>query len=336
MTEKTIQPNGFTEVVVDEVEAGMRLDSFLACRFAEFSRAKVQRAITLGQATVDGVQAKSSVKLNLGQRVQFRLPKIETEAPIAEDIQLDIVFEDDHLIGINKPAGMVVHPAKGHWSGTLTSALAFHFEQLSSCGGEARPGIVHRLDRDTSGIIVIAKTDDAHSRLAQQFESRTVEKTYWAIVTPAPDRDRDEIKLPIGSHPYQREKMAIRSGHKSSRNAQTFYEVLERGGKYALLAVAPKTGRTHQIRVHLSHIGSPVLCDRLYGGRSQITEADILGPTATNRVVLNRQALHAMSIRIRHPITNNELLLEAPPADDLKDTWSLIQDSKNKICRLPV
>ena len=330
MSEKTIQTNGSTEVVVGEVEAGMRLDSFLASRFSEFSRAKVQRAITLGNASIDGVQSKSSVKLTPGQKVQFRLPRIESDAPVAEDIDLDIVFEDEHLIGINKPPGMVVHPAKGHWSGTLTSALAFHFEQLSSCGGESRPGIVHRLDRDTSGIIVIAKTDDAHARLAQQFESRTVEKTYWAIVTPAPDRDRDEIKLPIGSHPYQREKMAIRSGHKSSRNAQTFYEVQERQGRYALLAIAPKTGRTHQIRVHLAHIGSPVLCDRLYGGRSQITELEIVGQSGSDRVVLNRQALHAKSIQIRHPVTNETLFLEAPPADDLKDTWTLIQDSMTR------
>jgi len=164
----------------------------------------------------------------------------------------------------------VVHPSRGHLGGTLVNALAHHFSQLSGVGGTCRPGIVHRLDRDTSGILVVAKTDAAHIALAAQWEQRTIVKEYFAIVAGVPDRDRDRIDQPIGMHPHQREKMAIRAGHTTSREASTFYEVQERLAGFAALHVHPFTGRTHQIRVHLAHIGYPVLCDRIYGGRPRL------------------------------------------------------------------
>ena len=317
--------NQVNTVVVQDEDDKTRLDSFLVRHFGQYSRAKIQRAINKGHASINGKACKSSFRLSPGQQVTFQLPPVQTDAPIPEDIPLDVIYEDDHLIGINKPPRMVVHPAKGHWSGTLTAALAFHFEQLSSVGGPTRPGIVHRLDRDTSGIIIVAKTDQAHARLSKQFETRTVTKKYVAFVAPRPDRDRDHIEQPIGAHPYQREKMAIRADHKTSRNASTFYEVLETAGRFAKLLVSPKTGRTHQIRVHLAHVRSPVLADKLYGGRSQFKESDIIR-TGSEEVILDRQALHAASITFRHPETDAPLTLEAPLADDLEQTWQKISE----------
>ena len=216
---------------------------------------------------------------------------------------------------------MVVHPAKGHWSGTLTAALAHHFQTLSSVGGPSRPGIVHRLDRETSGVIVVARTDSAHLHLAKQFEQRTTHKEYFAITAGSPDRDRDVIRQPIGVHPYQREKMAIRADHKTSRDAETFYEVTERFGKHALVTVLPKTGRTHQIRVHLAHIGCPILCDRLYSGRSQLTEGELVPNSAhPDTVLLERVALHARRLELLHPAANKPIAFEAPLPDDIQRT----------------
>ncbi|MCU0960580.1 MAG: RluA family pseudouridine synthase, partial [Pirellulaceae bacterium] len=227
--------------------------------------------------------------------------------------------EDCDLVAINKPPGLVVHPSKGHAGGTLVNALAGHFEQLSSLGGTRRPGIVHRLDRDTSGILIVAKTDQAHLDLARQWERRTIEKEYFALVAGVPDRDRDTIDQPIGVHPYQREKMAIRARHGASREATTFYTVLERFVGFAALAVQPHTGRTHQIRVHLAHIGCPVLCDRLYGGRARITLGEIQH-SADPSPILDRQALHARRLRLSHPRTGAPLEFEAPLPHDILQT----------------
>ena len=200
--------------------------------------------------------------------------------------------------------------------GDADRALAFHFENLSTHGGPTRPGIVHRLDRDTSGVLVVAKTDATHMRLAEQFEQRTTEKEYFAIVVGVPDRDRDVIDLPIGPHPSHREKMAIRRGRPDSRESQTFYEVIERFEGFAALKVLPKTGRTHQIRLHLTHIGFPVLCDRLYGGRARITRGELSRDATDTTVLLERQALHARRLKIVSPTTGEPLEFVAPlPAD---------------------
>ena len=213
---------------------------------------------------------------------------------------------------------MVVHPARGHWSGTLASALQFHFGgQLSNSGGPTRPGIVHRLDRDTSGVILVAKHDLAHGQLAEQFQTRAIEKEYFAIVAGVPVRDRDVIDAPIGMHPHHREKMAIRRDAPDSRPAETFYEVLERFDGFAAVRVLPKTGRTHQIRVHLDHIGCPVLCDRQYGGRARITRGEIRRDRTDETVMLDRQALHARRLRFTHPNTGATIEVEAPLPTDL-------------------
>ncbi len=314
---------------VEEDDAHVRLDSFLVKHNPGFSRARIQRAVGKGSARVDNVVAKCSLRLKTGQVVCFSPPAPATDDQIPEDIPLDVLHEDDHVVAVNKPPDMVVHPAKGHWSGTLTAALSFRFKNLSSVGGATRPGIVHRLDRETSGVILVAKTDEAHRTLASQFENRTVEKEYIALVSPSPDRDRDLIDKPIGNHPYQREKKAIRTDHKSARQSQTFYEVVERFRGFAIINCKPKTGRTHQIRVHLAHVGCAVLCDRLYSGRSAVSLADFSGkriPEHEDLVLLKRQALHAHRIAFAHPATGDRLEISAPVPTDIQQTIDAIRE----------
>ena len=321
--------------IVYDADHNERLDSFLAKQFAKHSRVKIQRAIAARQVLVDGDSAKSSTRLKKGQVVTVDDLRVDSEEPIPEKIDLDVLYEDDSIIAINKPSAMVVHPAKGHWSGTLTSALAYHFQQLSQVGGPTRPGIVHRLDRDTSGVIIVAKTDEAHLNLAAQFEKRVVEKEYLAIVTPAPDRDQDLIEKPIGAHPYQREKKAIRDHHVSSRPASTMFEVVERLQGFALVRVRPKTGRTHQIRVHMAHIGSPVLCDALYSGRSRLSIDELSGKTAGGTMLLNRQALHAHRLKIQHPTSGKVLEIEAPLPEDIQQTLAALREFRGDGRRAP-
>ncbi len=307
---------------------GVRLDLFLAQHFPTHSRVQLRKAINAATVEVDGRREKASHRLRLGQRVRLTLPVIPREAPVPEDIPLDVLYEDEHMAAINKPPGMVVHPAKGHWTGTLTSALQFHFDRLSGAGGPTRPGIVHRLDRDTSGVLVVAKTDQAHFALSDQFAARTVEKEYFALVAGSPDRDRDLIDLPLGVHPYQREKMAVRRDHPTSRPAQTFYEVTERFAGLAALRVAPKTGRTHQIRVHLNSTGCPVLCDRMYGGRAQLTRGELTGDAADETILLDRQALHAGRLAINHPQSGERLEFQAPLASDIAEVLRVLRESR--------
>jgi 23S rRNA pseudouridine1911/1915/1917 synthase len=313
------------ELVVDRAAAGMRLDSFLAERCPRHSRVQLRRAVSSGNVTVDGKHLKAAYRLRAGETVSIILPEVPRQSPRPEDIPLEILYEDACLIAINKPAGMVVHPARGHWTGTLASALAHHVAQLSTVGGPVRPGIVHRLDRDTSGVLVAAKTDQAHLALTAQFERRTTEKEYFAIVAGVPDRDRDVIQQPIGVHPYQREKMAIRARHHTAREAETFYEVERRFRGFAALRVFPKTGRTHQIRLHLAHIGCPVLCDRQYGGRSQITLGEIIRGREDDQVLLRRQALHARRLKLIHPQTQQDIEFEAPLPEDMARVLDKLQ-----------
>ncbi|MEM9353958.1 MAG: RluA family pseudouridine synthase [Planctomycetota bacterium] len=311
-------------VVVEPHEAGQRLDVFLHSRLLETSRSRIRAAIGNGNASVDGQPAKPSAKLKAGQRVEFTPAEPPAEGPEPEAIELDILYEDEAIAVVNKPAAMVVHPAKGHWSGTLASALVHRFGSLSQHGGPTRPGIVHRLDRDTTGVIVVARNDAAHANLAAQFEARTVAKQYLAIVVGQPDRDRDIVDHPIGAHPSQREKMALRAGHSTSREALTEYAVDERLGPVALVRAFPKTGRTHQIRLHLLHAGYPILCDKLYSGRASLRENEAQAwldkrqpkTTTESRVLLDRQALHALALEIDHPQTGERLKFTAPlPAD---------------------
>jgi 23S rRNA pseudouridine1911/1915/1917 synthase len=318
-----------TEVVLtaDADSAGTRLDVFLARTFPEQSRSFLARSIDKGAVRVDGVVARASHKLREGMIVCMTVPEPPRAGPVAEEIPLEFVHLDEWLAVVNKPAGMVVHPAKGNWKGTLAGALRWHLERadaagngasgLSNAGGPTRPGIVHRLDRDTSGVIIVARNEEVHHALAKQFEQRTVTKTYLAITQGQPQFDRDEINLPIGIHPYQREKMAVRRDHSTSREAVTRFEVLERYRGAALVKVAPKTGRTHQIRVHLAAIGCPVLCDGLYSGRTRIEPAFFgLVDDGAGTALIERQALHAASLAVDHPVARERIEFAAPlPAD---------------------
>jgi 23S rRNA pseudouridine1911/1915/1917 synthase len=306
------------EVVVPEGQAGARIDWFLAQHFSSYSRVLLRKAINATGVTVDGVRVKASYRLHSGERIAIALPPPQREGPEPENIPLDVLYEDSQIAVIDKPPGMVVHPAKGHWSGTLTAALQFHFDQLSTAGGPTRPGIVHRLDRDTSGVMVVAKNDQAHVQLAAQFENRAVEKEYLAICAGVPSRDRDLVDLPVGAHPYQRDKMAVRHEHATSRAAQTFYEVAERFDGFSAIKVLPKTGRTHQIRLHLASIGCAVLCDRLYGGRALITRGEISRDPSDTEVLLDRQALHARRLKIRHPESGEMVEWIAPVSADME------------------
>lgn len=305
------------ELTIQAAESGCRLDAYLAAQFPDYSRVHLRRIIMAGGVKIDGRGGKPAYRLKPGQRVAVSLPELPRQSPRPENIPLEILFEDEHLVVVNKPPGMVVHPARGHWSGTLASALQFRFgPTLSSAGGLSRPGIVHRLDRDTSGAILVARNDQAHAKLAKQFASRSIEKEYFALVTGAPPYDRDMIDCPIGFHPRVREKMAVRHDGAQTRPAQTFYETVERFEGFSAVIARPKTGRTHQIRVHLNHLGCPVLCDRQYGHRSQITRGEIRRDPSDELVLLDRQALHARRLRFLHPFTSLPIEIEAPlPAD---------------------
>ncbi|WP_390620395.1 RluA family pseudouridine synthase [Stieleria varia] len=318
----------FRDFVVTQAGDGQRIDLFLTQACDGYSRTQIRAAVQNDGATIDGRIVRPSFRLRAGQQLRFRVPDEMTDDVVPENIALDILYEDDGLVVVNKPAGMVVHPARGNWTGTLTSALAHRFQSLSDIGGPTRPGIVHRLDRDTSGVIVVAKTNATHIHLADQFHDRHVEKEYFAITMGPIDRDRDVIDMPIGRHPYQRDKMAIREGHETSKPASTFYEVIRRCGRFTQVRVRPKTGRTHQIRVHLSHIGTPILCDRLYAGHSVVPRWMLLGESqsaAKSDIVLSRQALHARRLTFSHPQTGKEMTFEAPIPEDLQRAIDVIE-----------
>jgi 23S rRNA pseudouridine1911/1915/1917 synthase len=319
---------------VEPEHANLRIDLYLTLKIDGYSRVFLRRVVMQGFVRVDGREVKPAFHVVPGQQIEVNdLPPAPQDGPIPEAIALDILYEDESIVAINKSPGMVVHPAKGHWSGTLTAALAHHFKQLSDAGGPTRPGIVHRLDRETSGVILIAKTNEVHYKLCAQFEARQVQKTYVAIIAGTLDRDRDRIIQPIGHHPYQREKMAIRSGHPSSRYAETQFEVTQRFPGYALLKVSPKTGRTHQIRLHLAHIGCPVLCDRLYAGHAEIRLGQLLRRSARglplrpedSQAVLARHALHALEIQVEHPKTQKKLTISAPIPADMQRVLDILQ-----------
>ncbi len=320
------------EFEVDEESANQRVDFYVSMKCDGYSRMFLRTVFVAGKVRVDGRPVKPAFRVQTGQKISIDLPPVPNDGPIPEDIPLDILFEDEYLVIINKPAGMVVHPAKGHWNGTLTSALAFHFQNLSNAGGPTRPGIVHRLDRDTTGVIAIAKSNEVHFKLSAQFEAREVSKEYHAIVVGSLELDRDWIRAPIGHHPYQRDKMAIRAGHESSRDAETFYEVIKRFIGYSYVRVLPKTGRTHQIRVHLSHIGCPVLADRLYAGHAKATRGQLLRKQSLglphqpsdDDVVISRHALHAHKLAFSHPITGQAMEFVSPIAADMQETLKIL------------
>ncbi len=313
-------------VTIAAAEAGERLDRVLAARIPALSRSRLKALILDGQVTIAGRTIRDpALSVNSGDTVTVTLPPPEPAEPRGENIPLDIVYEDDALIVIDKPAGLVVHPAAGHSDGTLVNALIAHCgDSLSGIGGVKRPGIVHRLDKDTSGLMVAAKTDKAHRALSAQFANKAeseLERGYLAFVWGAPDKPRGTIDAPLDRHPRSRDKRAVREG---GREAVTHWRVLERytsaDGKpvASLLACTLETGRTHQIRVHLAHIGYPILGDETYATGFK-TKAALLGPKAKAALEeLARQALHAYLLVIKHPDSGENLAFQAELPGDLR------------------
>ena len=272
----------------------------------------MQRLIDDGDVVVNGRQAKPSYKLRAHDHVEAELTALPLASFAPQDIPIEIVYEDDDLVVVNKPAGMVVHPAAGVAAGTLANALAFHFQKLSSGRGEARPGIVHRLDKDTSGLLVVAKTESAHDDLANQFRAREIFKTYVALVHGQLEKDRGEIEQPIARDPRHRTRMAVVRG---GRPALSLYRVRQKFDRFSLLDVELKTGRTHQIRVHLAWLKHPVVGDKTYGGGRDKT---IVDSVIRSRIAkLGRQFLHAEKLGFRHPRTQDFKKFTAPLPTDL-------------------
>ncbi|MCC6888321.1 MAG: RluA family pseudouridine synthase [Hyphomicrobiales bacterium] len=312
-------------VVVPEARSGERLDRMLASAISDLSRSRIKDLILAGEVAVGGRTVRDpGQRVNVGEAITLRCPPPQPAAPAAESIPLAVVFEDDALIVIDKPRGMIVHPGGGRSSGTLVNALIAHCgESLSGIGGVRRPGIVHRLDKDTTGLMVAAKTDRAHVGLAAQFADHgrtgSLRRGYLAFVWGVPDRPRGSINEPLDRHPRARDKMAVRAG---GRAAITHWEVLERYADAAgapvasLIACRLETGRTHQIRVHLAHAGHPLIGDPLYGTGFQ-TKAARLDPACSALVAgLGRQALHAYLLVIEHPVTGRLLEFQSElPAD---------------------
>ncbi|XQQ04917.1 MAG: RluA family pseudouridine synthase [Leptolyngbya sp. IPPAS B-1204] len=287
------------QLVADK--AGGRLDRWLAEQVPDLSRSRIQKLIEQGQVQLNG-QVCNSQKLVVqpGDCIQVTIPAAKPLDLVPEERPLDILYEDEHLLIINKPVGLVVHPAPGHEGGTLVNALLAYCNNLAGIGGVQRPGIVHRLDKDTSGALAIAKTDLAHQHLQSQFKTKTARREYLAVVYGAPTQSRGTIDAPIGRHPVERKKMAIVSEDRGGRRAVTHWEVAERLGNYTLMRFQLETGRTHQIRVHSAHIGHPVVGDPVYSSGRAVG------------VNLPGQALHAWKLTLQHPVTGDWIEVIAP------------------------
>jgi 23S rRNA pseudouridine1911/1915/1917 synthase len=324
-------PAGPRELLIDETHAGERLDKLLAAHFPDLSRARIQALIETGAVLCDGVVVDArGRKARPGERYVIRVPEPEAAAPAPEAMSLAIVYEDAEVIVIDKPAGLTVHPAPGHASGTLVNALLAHCgASLSGIGGIKRPGIVHRLDKDTTGLLVVAKTDRAHQSLAAQFAAHgadgRLERGYRAIVWGVPDRPRGTVEAPIGRSRHNRTRMAV-VPKAAGRWAATRFEVLETFAPAdapagikpvaSLLALTLETGRTHQVRVHMAHIGHPLLGDTAYGAGFKASARHLGEKAQAALAALGRQALHAAILGFEHPTTHTPLRFASPlPAD---------------------
>ena len=285
---------------VEPGEGGRRLDVVIAARVPSLSRSRIAQLVADGHVRVDGTPRKPAFRVGSGQAVEVVVPPPVAVALRPEAIPLEIVLEDADLVVVNKPAGLTVHPAPGHASGTLVNALLAVVRDLAGVGGELRPGIVHRLDKDTSGLLVVAKSDAAHRALAAQFKAHTAQRTYLAVVRGRVRSDKGTVRAPLGRHPVRRKRIAVVP---AGRAAVTHYTVLERFRDATLLACRLETGRTHQIRVHLAHAGYPVIGDPVYG-RARAPE-------------IARQALHAARLEFEHPRTGRRVTCSAPVPDDM-------------------
>ncbi len=330
-------------IEVSAEAAGQRLDQFLAAQLDGVSRSRVQMLMEQGDVLVNGAQEKASMKLRGGEQITITgEPRPTPLKATAEDIPLDVVYEDADLAVVNKPAGMMVHAGSGQnedarSKGTLVNALLYRFKKLSATGGDLRPGIVHRLDKDTSGLIVVAKNDRAHAALGEMFSSRQIRKTYLALVQGSVERERGTINAGVARDPVRRTRMTTQP-QDNARSAVSHYEVVRRlsnrFGKFTLVRVRIETGRTHQIRVHMASIGHPVVGDTLYGGAGQLTD-QVAAQAAQSkaarrksepeRLRLGRNFLHAARLEFPHPKTGKVLQLEAPLPAELEGFLALLE-----------
>ncbi len=305
------------EFLVDSNHQALRLDVFLSENQKEFSRSHLKKLIEQGYISVNNFRAQAKYKVKTGDKIILNIHLPSPSEIEAEPIPLKIIFEDEVMLVVNKPAGMVVHPAPGHAKGTLVNALLSHCSDLSGIGGIERPGIVHRLDKDTSGVVLIAKNEVAHRFLANQFKNREIKKVYLALVRGIVKPASGIIESSIGRHKTNRKKMTATLNQ--GRQAETRYEVLETLGHFSYLRLFPKTGRTHQIRVHLDSIHHPILGDKLYGGK-----------IAEPLLNIPRQALHAHRIEINHPINKKPLFFEAPVPSDIQNYLTKYRQNNNQ------
>ena len=309
---------------VDEDVYGLRLDVFLAEKEGDLTRSQIKRMITEGNVRVNDAVVKPSHPVKSGDTIVLLREPPRAYAVAPEDIPITILYEDESIVVVEKPAGMVVHPAAGNYQGTMVNALLFHCNDLSGIGGVLRPGIVHRLDKDTSGLLVVAKSDQSHTALSAQFKDRLVKKIYKALVYGDVTEEAGVIELPIGRHPKDRKKMSVFS--RSGKVSVSRWTVVERFGYVTLLDDAIETGRTHQIRVHLSSQGYPVVGDTVYGGaRKKLNEIRDETPRAiVGR--LKRQALHASRIGFHHPVTGRYMEFSSPLPQDIASVCADLAD----------
>ena len=300
-----------------------RLDVYLHGRFSNFSRAMIQKIIKAEAVTVNGRVVKSSFRLNPADKIEVILPELPGKEIEPEDIPLDIIYEDSDIIILNKQPDMIVHPARSNTGGTLVNALAHYSAELSTGLGDFRPGIVHRLDKNTTGIMVVAKNDTAQWKIAKQFENRQIKKTYLAIVHGCPELNADCINVPLGIHPTKREKYAVR--HNDGKEAITFYKTIETFRGFSLLKLTPTTGRTHQIRVHLSCIKHPIVADDMYGGKLVYKWQLADEQPAAQDPIIDRVALHASTLEFRHPATEKKIKFEAPFPQDMQNLLDMLR-----------
>ena len=288
------------KVLQAEEFVGERIDKFLSCRLEEVSRSYIQKLIKEGHVSVNGKPVKANYKLGAGDEISVEIPEAKEPDILPEDIPLDILYEDQDILVVNKPKGMVVHPAAGHYSGTLVNALMYHCkDSLSGINGVMRPGIVHRIDMDTTGSLLVCKNDEAHRILAEQLKEHTIRREYHAIVYGNIKEDTGTVDAPIGRHPTDRKKMSI--NHKNGKQAVTHYEVLERFGNFTYIRCRLETGRTHQIRVHMASLHHTLLGDEVYGPSSRPPFPGLKG-----------QVLHAKILGIYHPATGEYMEFDAP------------------------
>jgi 23S rRNA pseudouridine1911/1915/1917 synthase len=315
------------EIIVPPRKKKERIDVFLTHHLENATRNKVQHAIARGMVLVDGKRVRPSHQVTGGEIIHVTLPRPQPPKALPENIPLDIVYEDDELLVINKPAGMVTHPAHGNYTGTLVNALLYHCTQLSTLNTETRPGIVHRLDKDTSGLMVVAKTDAAHAHLAKQFSERTIGREYWALVWGTFKDESGTIVASLGRSKADRKKIAVVAGGK---HAVTEYEVIRRFSYLTLVRLRLRTGRTHQIRVHLAHINHPVFGDPVYHGRRIIAGPGTPRQKAEVQALLqriSRQALHAKTLEFTHPTSGKRMFFDSPLPADISAVLAFLERS---------